>query len=156
MGFLAPWSMLHCSQHACTSVCYQIRKSIRRQLCVFPDCRSHAYLSELNKRDSAAVIKYVDSGSTAVNSAVIVEYLKALVKTGAIAQFSDGGNVRYMSNLSRFPLNWSDLPASNVSCCSCAACLCLEPSCKHVRAATIQACSFRVQSTSACTVAFLS
>ena len=66
---------------------------------MFPDCRSHAYLSELNKRDSAAVIKYVDSGSTAVNSAVIVEYLKALVKTGAIAQFSDGGNVRYMFNL---------------------------------------------------------
>ena len=67
---------------------------------MFPDCRSQAYLSELNKRDSAAVIKYVDSGSTAVNSAVIVEYLKALVKTGAIAQFSNGGNVRYMFNLS--------------------------------------------------------
>ena len=69
---------------------------------MFPDCRSHAYLSELNKRDSAAVIKYVDSGSTAVNSAVIVEYLKALVRTGAIAQFSDGGNVRYMSQFITF------------------------------------------------------
>ncbi len=90
---------------------------------MFPDCRSQAYLSELNKRDSAAVIKYVDSGSTAVNSAVIVEYLKALVKTGAIAQFSDGGNVRYMSNLSRLVVNWREL-----SCSSCAACLCLEPS----------------------------
>lgn len=56
--------------------------------------RSQAYLSELNKRDSAAVIKHVDSGSTAVNSAVIVEYLKALVKTDRIAQYTDGSTVR--------------------------------------------------------------
>jgi hypothetical protein len=95
---------------------------------MFTHCRSQAYLSELNKRDSAAVIKYVDSGSTAVNSAVIVEYLKALVKTGAISQFSDGGNVRYMSNLSRFVPNWSDLWLANLSCSSCAACLYLKPS----------------------------
>jgi len=94
---------------------------MQRQICMFPDCRSHAYLSELNKRDSAAVIKYVDSGSTAVNSAVIVEYLKALVKTGAIAQFSDGGNVRYKSNLSRFLPNQNDLPSANLSGSSCAA-----------------------------------
>jgi len=102
---------------------------------LFPDCRSHAYLSELNKRDSAAVIKYVDSGSTAVNSAVIVEYLKALVKTGAIAQFSDGGNVRYMFNLSHLLPKWSDLSSANLSCSSCAACFCLEPSWKYVHAA---------------------
>lgn len=56
--------------------------------------RSQAFLSELNKRDSAAVIRHVDSGSMAVNSAVIVEYLKALVKTDRIAQYSDGGLVR--------------------------------------------------------------
>lgn len=71
--------------------------------------RSQAYLSELNKRDSAAVIKYVDSGSTAVNSAVIVEYLKALVKTGAIAQFSDGGNVRDGGNHSSLAQLLKDL-----------------------------------------------
>ncbi len=57
-------------------------------------CRSQAFLSELNKRDSAAVIKHVDSGSMAVNSAMIVEYLKALVKTDKIAQYGEGGVVR--------------------------------------------------------------
>ena len=62
---------------------------------ISPCCRSQAFLSELNKRDSAAVIRHVDSGSMAVNSAVIVEYLKALVKTDRIAQYSDGGLVRY-------------------------------------------------------------
>ena len=50
---------------------------------------------ELNKRDSASVIKHVDSKAMAVNSAVIVEYLKALVKTDKISQFSQAGAVRY-------------------------------------------------------------
>ena len=56
-------------------------------------------MAELNKRDSEAVIKHVDSGSMAVNSAVIVEYMKALVKTDKIKQFSGESVVRYCYDL---------------------------------------------------------
>lgn len=57
-------------------------------------CRSHAYLAELNKRDSEAVLKHVEDKTFAVNSAVTVEYLKALVKTNRISQYSSDGVVR--------------------------------------------------------------
>ena len=61
-------------------------------------CRFHDFLVELNKRDSASVIKHVDSKTMAINSAVVVEYLKALVKTDQISQFSQAGVVRYSSH----------------------------------------------------------
>lgn len=67
------------------------------QLLAYSDsalCRFNDFLVELNKRDSAAVVRHVDSGAMAVNSAVIVEYLKALVKTDKISQYSQAGVVR--------------------------------------------------------------
>lgn len=60
-------------------------------------CRSQAFLAELNKRDSEAVLKHVEDKTLAVNSAVIVEYLKALVKTNRISQYSNDGIVGYVA-----------------------------------------------------------
>ena len=53
-----------------------------------------AFLVELNKRDPEAVVKHVDSGAFKVNSAVAVDYLKALVRTDKISQYSQQGTVR--------------------------------------------------------------
>ena len=53
-------------------------------------CRFVALLRELNKQNANAVLKHVDSGKFAVNDDVVVEYLKALVKTGKISEFSGG------------------------------------------------------------------
>lgn len=55
--------------------------------------RSQAFLAELNKRDPKAVLRHVEDKTLAVNPAVIVEYLKALVKTNRIAQYSIDGAV---------------------------------------------------------------
>ncbi|KAL3155675.1 hypothetical protein ABBQ32_012702 [Trebouxia sp. C0010 RCD-2024] len=55
--------------------------------------RSQAFLAELNKRDPKAVLRHVDNKTLAVNPAVIVEYLKALVKTNRISQYSIDGAV---------------------------------------------------------------
>lgn len=62
--------------------------------CCGTSCRFYEYLVELNKRDSEKVITEVDSEEAPVNSAIIVEYLKALVKTDKISQYSQGGIVR--------------------------------------------------------------
>ena len=48
----------------------------------------------MNKRDPEAVIKHVDSGSMAVNQAVVVEYMKALVRTDRISKFSGDSVVK--------------------------------------------------------------
>ena len=70
------------------------------QYVLCPACRAQAFLAELNKRDPAAVLRLVDSKTLAVNSAVIVEYLKALVKTDKISQFSSDGAVGYVPRCS--------------------------------------------------------
>lgn len=72
---------------------FQVVASLRQAL-LGALCRFNDFLVELNKRDSAAVVRHVDSGAMAVNSAVIVEYLKALVKTDKISQYSQAGVVR--------------------------------------------------------------
>ena len=43
------------------------------------------------------MLKHVEDKTLAVNSAVIVEYLKALVKTNRISQYSNDGTAEYVA-----------------------------------------------------------
>ena len=55
------------------------------------------------------MLRLVDDKTLAVNSAVIVEYLKALVKTNKISQYTSDGVVRYASHYALSPVGISGI-----------------------------------------------